>query len=336
MDTLGWIIPPDQGHGYNIRRRILDPILRRLAAQTPGVELLSGHAAVAVLADGRIGGIEVRDTSGQRRKLRARLTVAADGRGSDIARLARVPGRIRPHARFFYWGYFSGLEMPDRSRAKFWLLDPDTGAMFPTDRGLTVLGAFVTNDQLPVFRRDPERSLRAFIRALPDAPAVDGASLEGKVIGKLDMANVSRPAAIPGLAFVGDAALATDPLWGVGCGFAFQSAEWLVHETAPAVLSATDVDLDAALARYRRKHGHALGPHHFLIADYSTGRPFNAVERLLFSGAAGDAHVAAALEDFATRSAPPTRLLRPDGLPRAAFLAGRARLRTGAMSAGDP
>ena len=31
----------------------------------------------------------------------------------------------------------------------------------------------------------------------------------------------------PGLALVGDAALATDPLFGVGCGWAFQTAEWL-------------------------------------------------------------------------------------------------------------
>ena len=51
------------------------------------------------------------------------------------------------------------------------------------------------------------------------------------------MPNKMRPAARPGLAFVGDAALATDPLFGVGCGWAFQSAEWLVDDT-PAASSA--------------------------------------------------------------------------------------------------
>ena len=73
-----------------------------------------------------------------------------------------------------------------------------------------------------------------YIAALPDAPDLSGATRESKLIGKLDLPNVSRPAARPGLAFVGDAALASDPLWGVGCGWAFQSAEWLVDETADA------------------------------------------------------------------------------------------------------
>jgi len=29
------------------------------------------------------------------------------------------------------------------------------------------------------------------------------------------------------IAFVGDALMSIDPLWGVGCGFAFQAADWL-------------------------------------------------------------------------------------------------------------
>ena len=33
---------------------------------------------------------------------------------------------------------------------------------------------------------------------------------------------------------MGDAALTADPLFGVGCGWAFQSAEWLVEETGSA------------------------------------------------------------------------------------------------------
>lgn len=324
----GWITLQDSGHGYNIRRRTLDPILRRMAAVTPGVELLSGQTAVAVLGNGRPGGVEVRDSAGTHRKLRARLTVAADGRGSELARLAHVPGRVRPHGRFLYWGYFSGLRLPDYPRSKFWMLDPDTSALFPNDGGLAILGCFVSNDRLPEFRRDPDKSMREFVRSLPDAPAIDDATLEGKVMGKLDMTNVSRPAAIPGIAFVGDAALATDPLWGVGCGFAYQSAEWLVQQTASALLTGSEPELDAALAEYRRQHRRELGPHHFMIADYATGRPFNPIERALFSGAAHDRQVASALEEFASRSASPARLFHPDALPRAALLGSRTRLKS--------
>src|SRR5207302_1969435 len=39
------------GYGYNIRRETLDPMLRRLAASTPGVDLLPGHVAERLFVD---------------------------------------------------------------------------------------------------------------------------------------------------------------------------------------------------------------------------------------------------------------------------------------------
>ena len=86
--------------------------------------------------------------------------------------------------------------------------------------------------------------------SLPDAPDISGATRESKLLGKLELPNSIRPAARPGLAFVGDAALAGDPFWGIGCGWAFQSGEWLADEAGPALAGAGD--LDAALERYRR------------------------------------------------------------------------------------
>ena len=55
------------------------------------------------------------------------------------------------------------------------------------------------------------------------------------MLGKLDLPNERRPATGDGVALVGDAALAADPLWGVGCGWAFQSGEWLAEEVGPAL-----------------------------------------------------------------------------------------------------
>jgi len=52
---------------------------------------------------------------------------------------------------------------------------------------------------------------------------------------------------VPGLAFIGDAAMASDPLWAGGCGRAFQSAAWLVDATAEALGSKHG--LDRALRR---------------------------------------------------------------------------------------
>jgi len=52
------------------------------------------------------------------------------------------------------------------------------------------------------------------------------------------MTNVAHTPSAPGMALVGDAALAIDPLWGVGCGWALQSAEWLADSVAPALVQA--------------------------------------------------------------------------------------------------
>jgi flavin-dependent dehydrogenase len=113
---------------------------------------------------------------------------------------------------------------------------------------------------------------------------------------------------------VGDAALATDPLFGVGIGFALQSAEWLVDETSAALADASR--LDAALRRYRRKFTWRLGLHHLQIADYATGRKTTPVERLAFRRAAVDPVLARAFGDVLTRERSPLRLLEPRTVAR--------------------
>lgn len=306
----GWIRTPEGApEHYGVTRRTLDPMLRELAAGTPGVEFLPGHAAVRLpTADGRPTGVEVEGPNKQGRDVRARLVVGADGRGSAVARLARVPGRVRPHNRFFYFAYWRGVR-PRRSCARLWLLDPDGAAQFPNEDDRTVLAVGPHRSRLPEFRADLEGAYARVLAGLPDGPDLTNAERTSKLIGKLEIPNVMRPAAARGVAFVGDAALATDPLFGVGCSFAFQSAEWLVDAVAPALRDGGD--LDAALDRYRRRFRWRLGPHHLQIADYSTGRKFLPWERLAFRAATVDPVVARTIEQVVSRRSSPLRLLDP-------------------------
>jgi flavin-dependent dehydrogenase len=306
----GWLrLPEGSPDGWGVTRRTLDPLLRELAVGTEGVEYLPGWTVKRVLSDGsRTIGVEVEDRDHRTRAIRARLVVGADGRESTVARLAGVPGRVRPHNRFFYWAYWRGIE-PAITANRVWLLDPEGGAQFPNEDGLTVLVAGFHRDRLAEVRADPEDAYMRAIAAFPDGPDLAGAERVSKVLGKLEMPNVMRPAARPGLAFVGDAALATDPLFGVGVTFAFQSAEWLVDETA-GVLDRPR-ELDAALRRYRRKFAWRLGPHHLLIADFSTGRKMTPFERLTFRKAQSDPVVNRAFGEVLTRERSPFRLLDP-------------------------
>jgi 2-polyprenyl-6-methoxyphenol hydroxylase-like FAD-dependent oxidoreductase len=306
----GWIEAPPRSaaRAINLRRERLDPLLRERAAATPGVDVLLGHTVRRLRRDGgRFAGVVVADREGAESELAARLVVGADGRDSLVAKLAAVKVKTYPHGRFAYGGYFEGAAPAQAPDASVWMMDPDWAAAFPTDSGLTFCAAMPTKDRVAEFKADPETALADYFEALPEAPSLRRARLVSPILGKLEMPNRMRVPTAPGLALIGDAALATDPLFGVGCGWAFQSAEWMADSLAPALRG--EEEPEAGLRRYRRRHGRALRGHAFMIHDYATGRKLSPPERLLFSGAARDSRVAAVFDSFGARQIGPARML---------------------------
>jgi 2-polyprenyl-6-methoxyphenol hydroxylase-like FAD-dependent oxidoreductase len=196
-------------------------------------------------------------------------------------------------------------------------------ACFPTDSGHIFYAAMPTKERLPEFREDPAKALVEFVAAIPDAPPIRASRLTEPVQGKLDMTNVAHTPTASGLALVGDAALAIDPLWGVGCGWAFQSAEWLSDAVAPALLGTEP--LAQGLKRYRRRHARGLRGHAALMYDYAGGRKISPPERLLFSSAARDERLARTFEAFGTRSIGPARMFATT-VPRAVYVNTRHAL----------
>jgi 2-polyprenyl-6-methoxyphenol hydroxylase-like FAD-dependent oxidoreductase len=323
----GWIeAPPESaGRGINLRREVLDPMLRETAGATPGVTLMPGRTAERVLVRGdAFAGVAVRDRDGAESEIHAALTVGADGRDSSVARLAGVRERTHPHGRVAYGAYYEGADPPHHPDATIWMMDPQWAATFPTDSGLTFYAAMVTKDRLPEFKRDPERALVSFLSDVPEPPPIREAQLVGEVVGKIEMTNRVRQRVAPGLALVGDAALATDPLFGIGCGWALQSAEWLAEAVTPALRG--EEPLGGGLNRYRRRHKRELAGHAFFIHDYATGRRFNVPERLLMSAACENPRLASAFDAFATRRIRPGRMLART-LPRSLAVGARRAAR---------
>jgi 2-polyprenyl-6-methoxyphenol hydroxylase-like FAD-dependent oxidoreductase len=334
----GWVEPPAESRvpsGVNLRREILDPLIRETAAQAPGVDLIMGHTVHELLREGdAVCGAVSRDPEGGELRLRAKLVVGADGRDSRVAKLAGVRTKTFAHGRFAYGGYFEGPPPAGAPDASLWFLDPDMVAAFPTDAGLTFYACMPTKDRLGEFRGDPAGALVEFVSRVPDAPPIRASRLVSQVQGKLDMTNVAHAPTAAGVALVGDAALAIDPLWGVGCGWAFQSAEWLADGVAPALRG--EEPLRRGLARYRRRHARALRGHAMMIYDYANGRKFSPAERLLFSGAARDERLAGIMEAFGTRNIGPLRMMAA-GVPRALkATAARSLRRRGGAAAGLP
>ena len=311
---FGWIRPPMADdfayprYGYDIRREKLDPMVREVAAEAPGVELVFGETTTALLGTGgRPTGVRVVDRERREREITARMVVAADGRDSRIAELSGDKARAMQHGRFGYFAYYRNLPLPTGDTSLMWLLDPDVAYGFAQDDGITLLATFQTRDRESWFKRDLDANFEAYFRGLPNCPDPATGERISKVLGKLDMPNTTRRAGRPGLAFVGDAAMSADPVWGVGCGWAFQSGEWLADELAPALGngSSSDAEIDLAIERYRKRHRSGLLGHFLMTSDYSTGRRFNPMERMLFSAAARDDRVADGFAAFGTRSVRP-------------------------------
>ena len=265
-----------RNHGYNIRREKLDPILRARAARAPGVTLSLGQTVTALRRSdsGRVTGVELTGADGEVTEVRARLVVGADGRRTRVAELAGIDPEIRPHNRGGFMAYYRGVENRTGADAQFWILGEDIAYSFPTDDGLTCLAVMVNERRLPEFRADREGFLRRFYQGLDSAPDLSGAERVGNFVGAAHTPNTYRWPAHPGLALIGDAAMASDYIWGVGCGWALESAALLADQVGPALGGAgaeagAEADLDRALEAYARAHKAVLYTQHVQNTAFS-------------------------------------------------------------------
>ena len=330
----GWIVaPPEQtirrsGFGYNIRRATLDPMLRQAAVQTAGVEFLPGFSARELLVDqGRICGLSAQGEGDAKLDIEAKLVVGADGRNSRVAELADLPAKETPNGRIFYFAHYRNLPLASGTRSQLWFLEPDVAYTFPNDDGVTLVAAMPARAKAAEWKTDPEAAMTRLFECLPRAPSLPQAQRVTPFMGMIEYPNVHRSVSKPGLALIGDAALTSDPLWGVGCGWALQSAEWLAGAVGSAWKSPPE--LNRGLSAYAKRHRSELGGHQFLIGDFSTGRPFNFLERLTFSAAARDPVCADTFAAFGSRCIGVSRFLRPDALARAMWVNARHALGNG-------
>lgn len=328
---FGWVIPPRRDfktapyYGYSLRRSVLDPLLREHAAATPGVDLLLGHTARELLRnESRVAGVTV-EADGEQIELAAPLTIAADGRNSRVAEMAGSKAKLKANERFGYFAHFRGVKFDaDEDVSRIWLLDPTAAYSFPNDSGITLLAAMPPKSELAEFKQDLAGNLLKTFAKLPGKPDLSRVERVTEVRGVTDLPSRRRRPQQPGLAFIGDAARASDPLWGIGCGWAFQSAEWLSDAVGDAVAARDPKAIDRALKSYARTHRRKLAAHDFLINDYATGRPLNPVERLMFSAAVHDGDLAHHVHAFGTRTISPRQFLAPRTLLRALRVRRRA------------
>ncbi|HYG95343.1 MAG TPA: NAD(P)/FAD-dependent oxidoreductase [Nocardioides sp.] len=321
-----WILPPPGRvpPAISLRRSKLDPLLRRLAGETPGVDLLPGRRVVDLVRDkaGTVTGVVTTGGGdGERSTLSARLVVGADGHRSTVARLAEVAEDRAVNNRFLFWAYYEGVEMNGPGAGQVWMRDRDVAVCIRVDDGLTQLGVFATKDEAPRFVRDRHDALESYVADLPAAPSLTRARRASTLVGTTDYPCIRRnPVPRPGIALIGDAATTSDPVPAVGCGWAFRSAAWLVENTAADLAAGRDPR--RGLRGYRRAH-RFIEKYDDLGRQDALAQPPTTLQRRVRAAAAADPEIARRMAMFAMRAEAPSVLLNPRVLVRAALHAAR-------------
>jgi flavin-dependent dehydrogenase len=252
--------PPaeDVAEAYCPRRRVLDTILVRAAADA-GAQVREGFSVQdLVFEDGRVAGIRGRAAGGQTVTEHARIVIGADGLHSLVARSVKAPAyNEHPSLICAYYSYWSGVDM----RGTEWY--PRVGQQtiaFPTNDGLVCIAAALRSDKFHAFRSDIEGTFLRILNACSPglAERVQAGTREERFAGTADVPNFFRTPYGPGWALVGDAGYHKDPTTGEGITDAFRDAE-LLADAVDAGFTGRQ-PLDEALAGYEQRRNEAAMP----------------------------------------------------------------------------
>ncbi|MFE8070844.1 NAD(P)/FAD-dependent oxidoreductase [Marinobacteraceae bacterium S3BR75-40.1] len=302
-------VPHGRGdRGLNVRRSLLDPLLHRAVQRQSGVDLMLGVRPAELVRQGSgIGGVVARNDQGDSLTLHARLVVAADGRSSSMVRLADLETRETRNERFSFFSYYRGLHRYPDNNVQVWLADGGQSyvAAFPNDRDLTLVSCYVPLSRYDQWRGRAQQRYEEMVARQPEGPDLSEGVQVTPLRGMRRMPSLVRRNRLPGLALVGDAAMAVDPLAGVGCAWAFQSAQLLARSTAPVLArDAGRARLAQALRVYRWRHALQFGPQYFAITRFSLAKPYNPLTRLTLRLAGGLFRDPGAMESLSVASSP--------------------------------
>jgi menaquinone-9 beta-reductase len=253
--------------GRAITRRVLDAWLVGQAVSA-GAQLEEGVVVTSpILKDGTVDtvrGVRVRGRRGAMRSHEAHLTIAADGRRSQLAAAFGLAAAPHWPRRWAVGGYFEGVRGLGAGGEMHVRVGHYIGVA-PVPGGLT--NACLVAPHQPGDRawRDPAALLASTIASDPMlAPRFAGARLVTPAVMLGPMAVDARGAGVPGLLLAGDAAGFIDPITGDGIRFALRGAEIaaraaldvlagrLSTEEAPAALLAARRTAFAGKWRFNR------------------------------------------------------------------------------------
>lgn len=246
------------------KRDHLDSILLQRASQFESIEIREKASVQDLIwEDERVSGVVIENIKGEKERAYGSWVVGADGKHSNIARwVGASEYETQEPMRPVLYGYYKGIEPLTKPTTEIFLHEGRIGFLFPMEEGRDCLGLEIHKGEFKDMMKDPKAKFESMYSSLYDmSKRMEGAELEGKIIGTTGVPNHFRQAYGQGWALVGDAGHSKDPSTGLGINDAFMQSSLLAE-------ALTSDDSEKALEAFQLKRDEQLLPGFQLTLDY--------------------------------------------------------------------
>lgn len=241
------------------RRIVLDQILIDRAVEC-GAEMQQRARVDGLLVEsGEVVGAVVQHIGGEKREVRARVVVGADGKHSQVAQwVGAEKYEERPLGRPIYYGYFHGVTPLEGPTIEEFFGKDRIGFCLPMRPDEHCLVIEADYDEFEHIRKNPTQwFLDEFSRLPGMTKRLQGAQLEGRMLGTRGVENFFRKPYGPGWVLTGDAAYVRDPCTAYGVGDALLQS-FLIAKAVGAWLDGAE--WDATMEAYMQRRDTMLRP----------------------------------------------------------------------------
>ena len=259
------------------RRVVLDAVVLDHAVKA-GARFEQKTRVESLVHDGeRVAGAVLQTPGGERREVRARVVVGADGKSSKVAEwVGATEYDAVPALRPAYYGYFHGIEPRPEPTLELFFGGDNITFFFPMREGEDCIAIELQPEEFEGFRSNLGTEFEARVRRLPEmARRMQNAHLEGKLMGVKGIDNYFRKPYGPGWALTGDAGYLKDPSTGTGIGDAVEQSFMLAEALGAALDGA---DWEASLAAFQQKRDQMMKPMYEATLDFTRARDIGPAE----------------------------------------------------------
>ena len=243
----------------NIERKDLDPALRSTLSKHQNITLLTGISVKSFIQSGKhVIGVKTLLSNNETLNLHAPLVIGSDGRNSNVVNLSHGSIKKTENQRIALFSYFSTKTIINQSHVWALRQGQEYIGLFPNKQRV-LISWYLPRQEFEDKQETHEKSFNRLLDYIADQDIQVGERLESIIVVK-DSSPQTASTPLRSLALIGDTKLAADPLTGIGCTWAMQSANLLVKclGKAPSNKNSSCLNISIKLSIYTFVHSLAF------------------------------------------------------------------------------